>query len=208
MGTLAWPHLRPGWDQQQQQTADEEDDGVLVGRFGPSPLPVLVHVPHASTVVSRDVGANLRFTNEQLAGGMLRLTDPRTDVLAAPTAELGATRFVDRRSRLVADPERFLRRPPGDGGVGMAALYTQGSLRRRSAIPTGRDAELLSRFLDPYAAAFARTVAAFSSGTASARSSTRTPTRRCVCPTNGTTGACARVAPWRGDARVVAQVMW
>jgi hypothetical protein len=35
-----------------------------------------------------------------------------------------------------------------------------------------------------------------------------TPTRRCVCPTNGTTGACARVAPGRGDARVVAQVMW
>jgi hypothetical protein len=45
-------------------------------------------------------------------------------------AELGATRFVSQGSRLVVDPERFLRRPGGDGGVGKAAVYTHGSLRK------------------------------------------------------------------------------
>jgi N-formylglutamate deformylase len=122
--------------------------------------PVLVHVPHASTVVPGEVRAELLLSDEELAGELARLTDHRTDVLAAGTAALGATRVVNRRSRLVVDPERFPDDREAMAAVGMAAVYTHGSLRQQIRTPDpARDARLLARYLDPYAAVVERTVA-------------------------------------------------
>jgi N-formylglutamate deformylase len=116
--------------------------------------PILVHVPHSSTLVPADVRADLLLDAEELDTELLRLTDHRTDVLASGVGEFGAVRFVNRRSRLVVDPERF----PDDTEemleVGMGAVYTHGHRRQliRDISDTDREA-LLGRYFRPYAAA-------------------------------------------------------
>lgn len=70
--------------------------------------PVIVHLPHASTVIPPDVRAELTLSDEELAEELLRITDHHTDGLFGDLVELGATLFVNDRSRLVFDPERFL----------------------------------------------------------------------------------------------------
>ena len=85
--------------------------------------PLLIHVPHASTVIPDEVLGDFLISPEELCHQQLRLTDwftdelftagfPRGQVLAAPV------------SRLVVDVERF----PDDGNepcskVGMGATY-------------------------------------------------------------------------------------
>lgn len=122
-------------------------------------VPVLVHVPHASTHVPAHVRRGLLLDAKELDGELLRLTDHRTDVLASGVGELGATRFVNRRSRLVVDPERF----PDDTEemleVGMGAVYTQGHRRQLiREIPDDERDALLDRYFHPYAAAFSAEV--------------------------------------------------
>jgi N-formylglutamate deformylase len=69
--------------------------GVLDQTHGDAP--VLVQVPHASTTIPDEVRAGL-LVDDELADELLRLTDHRTDVLAAGTAALGATRDGKRSS--------------------------------------------------------------------------------------------------------------
>ena len=90
--------------------------------------PVIAHVPHASTVISVDIRAELLLSDEELADELLRLTDHHTDALFRGLSGLGATLFVNDLSRLVFDPERFL----DDASEPMAArgqgvVYWQGS---------------------------------------------------------------------------------
>ena len=70
--------------------------------------PVIVHLPHASTVIPPDVRAELLLADDELSEELLRITDHDTDLLFGDLVELGATLFVNDRSRLVFDPERFL----------------------------------------------------------------------------------------------------
>jgi N-formylglutamate deformylase len=122
--------------------------------------PTVVHVPHAGRLVPSEVRRGLVLDDNELALEVLRLTDHRTDVLAAGTAAHGATRFVNRVSRLVVDPERL----PDDreplAAHGMGAVYTHGHrLQRLRPTPPPDEAELLDRYLHPYAAALAALVA-------------------------------------------------
>jgi N-formylglutamate deformylase len=118
--------------------------------------PIVVHVPHAGTLLPPAVRQGLVLDDDELALEVLRLTDHRTDVLAAGTAAHGATRFVNRLSRLVVDPERL----PDDreqlAAHGMGAVYTRGH-RRQPVRPTPPpdEAGLLDRYFRPYAAALA-----------------------------------------------------
>jgi len=73
-----------------------------------SRAPVVAHVPHASTVVPDEVRAELLISPTEQARELLRLTDWYTDELFAGLRDRGATMFINRRSRLVFDPERFL----------------------------------------------------------------------------------------------------
>lgn len=123
-------------------------------------VPIVVHVPHAATAVPADVRRGLLLDDHELAEELRLITDHRTDVLAADVAELGATRFVNRRSRLVVDPERF---PDPDLEVmerrGMGAVYT--ATTARSPLRDGDPEErrrLLDRYFEPYARAFAELV--------------------------------------------------
>jgi N-formylglutamate deformylase len=124
------------------------------------PTPVLVHVPHAGTTIPAEVRRSIVLDDAALATELLRLTDHRTDVLAAGTAAHGATRVVNRRSRLVVDPERL----PDDreelAARGMGAVYTRGhDLRVLRDPDPDREPLLLDRFFRPYAAAIAAAVA-------------------------------------------------
>jgi N-formylglutamate deformylase len=121
--------------------------------------PIVVHVPHAGTLLPAAVRRGLVLDDDALTLEALRLTDHRTDVLAAGTSVHGATRFVNRLSRLVVDPERF----PDDreplAARGMGAVYTRGH-RRQPLRPTPPpdEAELLDRYFHPYAEAMAALV--------------------------------------------------
>lgn len=79
--------------------------------------PIVAHVPHASTVVPDEVRAELLVPPMEQAQELLRLTDWYTDELFAGLRDRGATMFVNRLSRLVFDPERFL----DDSAEAMAA---------------------------------------------------------------------------------------
>jgi len=119
-----------------------------------SPVPVLVHVPHAGTRIPPSVRSAILLDDEALAGELLALTDHRTDVLADGVGRLGATRVVNRLSRLVVDPERFPDEREELAARGMGAVYTRGHalepLRRPDAEAIER---LLARYFPPYAAA-------------------------------------------------------
>jgi N-formylglutamate deformylase len=79
----------------------------VVGPLGPR-VPVVAHVPHASTLIPGPVRAEILLPDDALRVELLRLTDWHTDDLFAPLTTHGVTSFVNRLSRLVFDPERFL----------------------------------------------------------------------------------------------------
>lgn len=123
--------------------------------------PLIVHVPHASTEIPDDVRPELLLSDAELAHELLRLTDWYTDELYAGLAELGATYFIDRLSRLVFDPERFLD-DTGESAAaaGQGVVYTHGSAGQRLREP---DPELRARRIEelykPYHAALDGVVA-------------------------------------------------
>lgn len=121
-----------------------------------APRPLVVHVPHAGTHLPADVRAGIVLDDTALAEELRRMTDHRTDVLAAGTATVGATRFVNRCSRLVVDPERFLDPALEEmEAIGMGAVYTAtsdlGVLRHPD--PDERE-RILDTWFRPYHAAF------------------------------------------------------
>lgn len=118
-------------------------------------IPVIAHVPHAATAIPDAVRAELLIDDEELAGELIRLTDWHTDELFAGLAAHGASLFLNRLSRLVFDPERFLdvaREQTESRGQGL--IYTLGSLgqplREASAEQRTETIETLYR---PYHAA-------------------------------------------------------
>jgi N-formylglutamate deformylase len=69
-------------------------------------LPVVVHVPHASTLVPQGERKRVLLNEQQLAAELLRLTDAHTDELfPSPPDVFAQVRFPI--SRLIVDPERF-----------------------------------------------------------------------------------------------------
>ena len=124
--------------------------------------PVVVHVPHASRVVPTDVRQGIVLEDAALEEELRRITDHRTDVLAADVGAHGALRFVNRRSRLVVDPERLPDDREEMRTVGMGAVYTRTTMGERLRAPdAGRDQMLLARYFVPYAHALQELVGAF-----------------------------------------------
>ena len=123
--------------------------------------PLVVHVPHAGTHIPSGVRDGIVLDDVALAEELRRMTDHRTDVLAAGTAAVGATRFVNRCSRLVVDPERFLDPDLEEmEAIGMGAVYTATSDRGVLRHPDPAERErLLATWFRPYHAAFTDLVA-------------------------------------------------
>lgn len=101
-------------------------------------------------------GPGIHLDDPKLARELLQLTDHRADALAGAVLEAGATRFVNRYSRLVVDPERFPDEREERAVRGMGAVCTHGSDRQPIRWITAEErAELVSRFFTPYVTAFA-----------------------------------------------------
>lgn len=97
-------------------------------------MAVVAHIPHASTVIPDPVRAEILLDDASLAAELIRLTDWHTDRLFSWLLDHGATMFVNRLSRLVFDPERFV----GDTiepteAVGQGVVYT----RTTAGVPFG-----------------------------------------------------------------------
>jgi N-formylglutamate amidohydrolase len=104
---------------------------------------IILHIPHASRAIPKDVRSTLLPGDERIARELLVMTDAWTDEILAhfrPEAE----RVIFPVSRLVVDPERY----PNDvdepmAARGMGAIYTlngrttTGSRRGRTAQTDG-----------------------------------------------------------------------
>ena len=120
--------------------------------------PLLVHIPHSSTYVPDQYRDELCLDDPGLDTELLAMTDRFTDQLFGQASSYGATLFVNRVSRLVMDPERFL----GDqdepmSAKGMGAIYTRTSageeLRTKSFSISDRQA-VMDELYWPYLGAF------------------------------------------------------
>ena len=68
--------------------------------------PIVLHLPHASTLIPEDLRNDFLLSDQELFGELARITDHATDVIfqqAFPEAKA----IVFPVSRLVVDPERF-----------------------------------------------------------------------------------------------------
>ncbi|MEU2062782.1 N-formylglutamate amidohydrolase [Streptomyces sp. NPDC013455] len=129
---------------------------------GAADSPVLLHVPHSSRAVPREVRAGIVLDDAELERELDHITDAHTAELAERAAALAGLRpwrFVNRLSRLVVDPERFPDEREEMLAAGMGAVYTR-TTHRRELRPADTDPEpLLDRFFRPYAAAMTQAVA-------------------------------------------------
>ena len=120
---------------------------------------VLLHVPHAGTLVPASARAHLLLDHAALAAEAAALTDHRTDVLALAAAERAAVRpwvVVNPVSRFVVDVERFPDEREEMAAVGMGAVYTHGTRGQRIRPDDPAHAEaLLAAYFRPWGATVA-----------------------------------------------------
>jgi N-formylglutamate deformylase len=113
---------------------------------------VVLHIPHASTVIPPSVRTGLLISGIELEAELLRLTDHYTDELFSGTVP-GSSEVVFPVSRLVVDPERFVDDALELSALhGMGVIYTHGSRGQRvrnSPTPEERET-LLDRFYRPH----------------------------------------------------------
>jgi N-formylglutamate deformylase len=133
----------------------------IIAPKGPR-LPVVAHMPHASVRIPASVKAEILIDEDDLKAELVRLTDWYTDDLFAPLADHGATLFVNRLSRFVFDPERFLdesAEPTAARGQGV--VYTHGTQGQRlRELPPGLRERRIEELYRPYHAALDAVVAA------------------------------------------------
>ena len=119
--------------------------------------PVLLHVPHAGTVVPEWTRPHLLLDDAALAAEIAALTDHNTDALALAAARAAAIRpwvIVNPVSRFVVDVERFPDAREEMAAVGMGAVYTHGTGGQRLRIDDAAHAEaLLAAYFRPWGAA-------------------------------------------------------
>ena len=142
-------------------TRSESEQTWGVSRLGES-APLIVHVPHAGTLVPPEERARLLLDDARLALELRRMTDWHTDRLAVDALELAGVAgavFVNSASRLVVDPERLTDDVEPMAAIGMGRVYLVTSQLHplRHADPSD-DQRLLARWFEPYTRAFARLV--------------------------------------------------
>lgn len=111
---------------------------------------MLLHIPHSSVKIPKDVRSSLLLSDDQLHQELLRMTDWFTDQLFDMD---GMKRLLYPVSRLVCDPERF--REDKDepmAKVGMGVIYTRtsdGKILRTD--PTAEQRKtLLRKYYEPH----------------------------------------------------------
>lgn len=122
---------------------------------------VVAHVPHSSTVIPGQIRAEILLDDVALAKELVRLTDSHTDRLFSWLLDNSATMFVNRLSRLVFDPERFV----GDAiepmeSVGQGVVYTRTTAGDPLQVLSAEDrSRRIETLYEPYHAALSALVA-------------------------------------------------
>jgi N-formylglutamate amidohydrolase len=123
-------------------------------------LPLIIHVPHASTAIPAEVTGSFLLEPEALRTEILRMTDWFTDTLFATPPELAAM-IMAPISRLVVDVERF-RDDAREcmASYGMGVIYTRTADRQPLRAPLSEAARerWLMGWYDPHHAALERAV--------------------------------------------------
>jgi N-formylglutamate deformylase len=127
--------------------------------------PIVIHVPHSSTVIPPRVRERITLDDAALQSELQAMTDADTDQIAELASRGCPVRpwiFVNRLSRLVIDPERFPDpddEPMAHPEIGMGAVYTRtADLRVLRMADTAHHNDLLTRYFHPYAAALTEAV--------------------------------------------------
>jgi N-formylglutamate amidohydrolase len=132
-------------------------DGIF---WGPSPL--IIHVPHSSTVIPDDVRADLLLDDDELDLELKLMTDWHTNDIAynaLDRAGLEARVVENWYSRLVIDPERFLGDEEPMAAIGMGPVYHSTSdLRPLRSPDPARDEALINEYFRWHAESFTNTV--------------------------------------------------
>jgi N-formylglutamate amidohydrolase len=126
------------------------------------PTPLILHIPHSSTVIPEDVRADLLLDDAALGLELRKMTDWYTDIIAAAAlgrSDLEARLVENQFSRLVVDPERFVGDEEPMAAIGMGPVYHSTSGLDPLRLPDpARDEALINRYFRPYAQAFAEVV--------------------------------------------------
>lgn len=115
-------------------------------------IPIVIHIPHAKTVIPEDISRAFCLDDTLLENEVLKMTDWHTDRLFSMPDEVVQS-IVYPVSRLVCDPERFENDAVESmSKMGMGVIYTKthdfGILRKE---PTIEEREsILDRFYRPH----------------------------------------------------------
>jgi len=133
-------------------------DSWTVALVGHGSSPLIIHVPHSATWIPDTERSDLQLDDGELAEELAKMTDWFTDRMAFDAlarADVAAAVFVNRASRLLIDPERFLGEDELMLSVGMGPVYRTASNRGVLRLPDPiRDDLLIDQYFLPYAAAF------------------------------------------------------
>jgi len=113
---------------------------------------VIIHIPHASTLIPAPERAKLLISEDDLRDELLRMTDRYTEQLFDVGGK-AASRLIFPVSRLVCDPERFADDADEPmAAKGMGAIYTRTSDGRplRSSLDAEERQRLLERYYRPH----------------------------------------------------------
>jgi N-formylglutamate amidohydrolase len=138
------------------------DVSWTITEVGDGSSPLLLHVPHAATLIPEAERSDLLLDDAALEAELGNLTDWFTDQLvldALTTSGVSARVFMNNLSRLVIDPERFPDDREPMEAIGMGPVYRVTSDLRplRRADPAERE-RLLDTYFFPYGRAFTEVV--------------------------------------------------
>ena len=115
-------------------------------------IPIVLHIPHASTIVPVDVLNQFLISREELENEIKLLTDHATDRIFT-SAFPEATACVFPVNRFVVDPERFAddsQEPMAETGMGVIYTHGTGQQPIRRALTRSERQSLLDKYYRPH----------------------------------------------------------
>ncbi len=138
------------------------DDSWTITHVGNGSSALIIHVPHSGTWIPDSERSDLLLDESGLDDELAKMTDWFTDRMALDAltrADASGTVFVNKASRLLVDPERFLGDDEPMRAVRMGPVYLatsdRGALRTPDPV---RDDHLVDRWFRPYAVAITKLI--------------------------------------------------
>lgn len=124
--------------------------------------PVIIHVPHASSIIPDLALGSLEITEKEISQELLAMTDAHTDTFTMDICKsLGDSSpfaFINNISRLAVDPERFIGEQEEMNKAGMGAVYTHGS---QGQVIRSDNEVVKARLIEEYYVPYARSMSFF-----------------------------------------------